>query len=187
MGTIVSQISSLSIVYSAVYTGADQRKHQSSASLAFLRGIHRWPVNSPHKWPVTRKMTFPFDDVIMRYFALPTQMNTLWILCTQYHNLRHAIDIKSVHPLSPDKMADISRTTFSDAFSSMIIFVFCLKSPTFVLNGHIDNKSALDLVMAWRRTDDKPLPEPMLTQFPDAYTPHLGTWERLLGSICSYH
>ena len=41
-----------------------QRKHQSSASLAFVRGIHRVPVNSPHKWPVTRKM-FPFDDVIM--------------------------------------------------------------------------------------------------------------------------
>ena len=44
---------------------ADQRKHQSSASLAFVPGIHRWPVNSPHKWPVTRKM-FPFDDVIMQ-------------------------------------------------------------------------------------------------------------------------
>ena len=32
--------------------------------MAFVRGIHRWPVNSPHKGPVTRKM-FPFDDVIM--------------------------------------------------------------------------------------------------------------------------
>ena len=39
-------------------------KHQSSASLAFVRGIQRWPVNSPHKLPVTRKM-FPFDGVIM--------------------------------------------------------------------------------------------------------------------------
>ena len=44
--------------------GADQRKHQSSASLAFVKGIHRSPVNCPHKGPVTRKM-FPFDDVIM--------------------------------------------------------------------------------------------------------------------------
>ena len=43
--------------------GADQRKHESSASLAFVLGIHRWPVDSPHKGPVTRKM-FPFDDVI---------------------------------------------------------------------------------------------------------------------------
>ena len=43
---------------------ADERKHQISESLAFVWGIHRWPVSSPHKWPVTRK-TFPFDDVIM--------------------------------------------------------------------------------------------------------------------------
>ena len=61
---IASQITSLTIVYPAVYSDADQRKHQSFASLAFVRGIHRWPVNSPHKWPVTRKK-FPFDDVIM--------------------------------------------------------------------------------------------------------------------------
>ena len=42
------------------------KKHQNSASLAFVWGIHRWPVNSPHKWPVTRKM-FPFDDVMMKW------------------------------------------------------------------------------------------------------------------------
>ena len=63
MNTMASRITSLTIVYSAVYSGADQRKHPSSASLAFVWGIHRWPVNSPHKWPVTRKM-LPFDDVI---------------------------------------------------------------------------------------------------------------------------
>ena len=63
-GAIAFQITSLTIVYSTVYSGADQRKHQSSASLAFVRGIHWGPVNSPHKWPVTRKL-FPFDDVIM--------------------------------------------------------------------------------------------------------------------------
>ena len=64
MGAIASLITSLTIVYSTVYSDADQRKHQSSASQAFVWGIHRGPVNSPHKWPVTRKM-FPFDDVIM--------------------------------------------------------------------------------------------------------------------------
>ena len=62
MGAIASQITSLAIVYSTVYSDADQRKHQSSASLAFVWGIHRLPVNSSHKWPVTRKM---FDDVII--------------------------------------------------------------------------------------------------------------------------
>ena len=64
MSTIASLITSLTIVYSTVYSDADQRKHQSSASLAFVRGNHLGPVNSPHKWPVTRKM-FPFDDVVM--------------------------------------------------------------------------------------------------------------------------
>ena len=63
METIASQITSLTIVYSTV-SDADQRKHQSYASLAFVRGIQRLPVNSPHKGPVTQKM-FPFDDVIM--------------------------------------------------------------------------------------------------------------------------
>ena len=64
MGAIASQITSLTIVFSTVYLDTDQRKHQSSVSLAFVRGIHRRPVNFPHKWPVTRKM-FPFDDVII--------------------------------------------------------------------------------------------------------------------------
>ena len=65
MGAMASQITSLTIVYSTVYSGSNQRKHQSSTSLAFVRGIHRWPVNSPHKGPVTRKM-FPFGDVIIQ-------------------------------------------------------------------------------------------------------------------------
>ena len=64
MGAVASQITRRTIVYSTVYSGADQRKYQSSASLTFVRGIHRWPVNSPHKWPVTRKM-ISFNDVIM--------------------------------------------------------------------------------------------------------------------------
>ena len=64
MSMMASRIISLTIVYSIVYSGADQRKHKSFASLAFVRGIHRWPANSPHKGLVTRKM-FPFDDVIM--------------------------------------------------------------------------------------------------------------------------
>ena len=64
MGAMASQITSLTFFYSTIYSGADQRKHQSSVSLAFVRGIHWWPLNSPFKWPVMWKM-FPFDDVIM--------------------------------------------------------------------------------------------------------------------------
>ena len=69
IGTMAYQITSITIVYSTIYSGADQRKHQSSGSLAFVRGIHRGPVNSPHKWPVTRKM-FPFDDVIINWILI---------------------------------------------------------------------------------------------------------------------
>ena len=73
MGAMGSQITSLTINYSTVYSDADQRKHQSSASLALVRVIHRWPVNSLHKWPVTQKM-FPFDDVTM----VGNRMNPSW-------------------------------------------------------------------------------------------------------------
>ena len=64
MSAMGSQITSLMIVLSSVYSDADQRKHQSSMSLAFVQGIRQLPVNSPHKRQVMRKM-FPFDDIIM--------------------------------------------------------------------------------------------------------------------------
>ena len=53
MTVMASQITSLRFVYLTFYSGADQRKHQSSVSLTFVWGIHRWPVNSPHKRPVS--------------------------------------------------------------------------------------------------------------------------------------
>ena len=64
MSVMASQITGVLIVCSAIGAGADQRKHQSSASLAFVREIHRSTVDSPHKGPVMWKM-FPFDDIIM--------------------------------------------------------------------------------------------------------------------------
>ena len=70
MSPMASQITSLGIVYSTVYSGADQRKHQSSASLAFVWRIHRGLVNSPHKKPVTQKM-FSFDDVMICVVIVP--------------------------------------------------------------------------------------------------------------------
>ena len=68
MSATASQITSLAIVYSIVYSGIDQSKHQSPASLAFVRGIHRSPVNFPNKRPVTRKL-IPFDDIIMPFIS----------------------------------------------------------------------------------------------------------------------
>ena len=83
MDSIASQITSLTIVYSNVYSSADQSKHQSSESLAFVWGIHRGPVNSPHKWPVTRKI-FPFDDVIM---CDRNSVYDYWVHIYQLHSL----------------------------------------------------------------------------------------------------
>ena len=82
MDAMVSQITSLTTVYATVYSGADQRKHLRSASLAFVRGIHRWPVNSPHKWPVTRKF-FPFDDGIM--FTIAHVLRVGFLVIQQIH------------------------------------------------------------------------------------------------------
>ena len=95
MGAMASQITRLTIVYSTFYSGADQRKHKNSASRAFVRRIHRWPVNSPHKWPLTRRM-FPFDDVIMvslKPSTYPAQDST----ATDYAIIT-IVDSRVIHP-----------------------------------------------------------------------------------------
>ena len=68
MSTKACQITSLTIVLSTVYSGANERKHQSSASLEYVRGIHRWPMNSPHLVPVMQKMSA--FDVICKVMAI---------------------------------------------------------------------------------------------------------------------
>ena len=76
MSAMTSQITSLTVVCSAVYPGGDQRKHQSFTRMAFVRGIHQWPMNSPHRGPIMRRMV-PFDDVIMCVCKTgPKQHNT---------------------------------------------------------------------------------------------------------------
>ena len=71
-------ITNLTIVYSTVYSGADQSKHQNSASLAFVWGIHREPVDSPHKWPVTRKMFFHLMTSSCLWTIIPTCMTIIF-------------------------------------------------------------------------------------------------------------
>ena len=79
MSVMASEITGVSIVYSIICSGADQRIHESSASLAIVRGIHRWPVNSPHTRPVTRKM-LPLNEVIMSR-GLPCLFKPQWVTC----------------------------------------------------------------------------------------------------------
>ena len=85
------RLTSPAIPVFATFTGTRQRIHQSSASLAFVRGIHRWPVDSPQKGPVTRKK-FPFDDVTMnmkgQMDALYTSGNNLFYFhCIGYRKI----------------------------------------------------------------------------------------------------
>ena len=80
MSAKASQITSLTIVYSTVYSGIDERIHQSSASLAFVMGIHQWLLNSPHKGPVTWKI-FLYDDVIMSGIKWAECSLMIWMDC----------------------------------------------------------------------------------------------------------
>ena len=122
MGTITSQITSLTIVYSTVYSDADQRKHQSSASLAFVRGIHRGPVNSPHKWPVTRKM-FPFDDVII---ITPQALLLIHVALSNYVSKMTPAGISDYIPLTYICVALISMNL---EISMYVNLFHCLQIP----------------------------------------------------------
>ena len=86
MHAMASQITSLTIVCSTGYSGEDERKHQSSASLAFVRGIHRWPVNSLHKGSVKRKMC-PFYDFI-------TGSHDIGFTCLQMYSKLQRVTVK---------------------------------------------------------------------------------------------
>ena len=101
MSAMALQISDVSIACSTVGSGAE-RKHQSSVSLAFVWGTHRWPVDSPHKGPVTRKM-LPFDDLIMRHV---------------YVKLSSAVPLYKRAPI-------VVFTVPSDALASITIKLWC--------------------------------------------------------------
>ena len=173
MSAIASQITGVSIVYSTVCSGADQRKHQSSASLAFVRGIHRWPVDSPHKGPVTRKI-FPFDDVIMLWIfrwrdhallvsVLPGLRNS-WILEPSWGwwmsaTPRLGICTKTIlsEPNGEltywgrDKMAAIFRRHFRRHSFNENAWILLKISLKFVPKDPINITPALVQMLAWRR------------------------------------
>ena len=103
MSPMTFQITSLTIVYSIVYSDADQIKHQSSASLVFVRGIHRWPVNSPAQKASNAENV----SIWWRHHAPTTTITTP----------------PTPSPLR-NKMADISQATLQNAFSLMTLYEF---------------------------------------------------------------
>ena len=130
MGTMASQITGVSIVYLTVSSGADQIKHQSFASLAFVWGIHRWQENSSHKVPVTRKM-FPFDDVIIK-----STLDQLMAWCHQVTNpflepILAQIYIAIWRHLGTTPLTDMSKLLCAtpDIDICMTVFIFIYKWP----------------------------------------------------------
>ena len=109
MSAIASQTTSHTIVHSTVYSGADQRKRQSSASLAFVRGVHQWQVNSPHKGPVTRKM-----------FSFMSSSCNDWPL--HYVSWHVIVHFKQCHMVNI--LAAILQTTLTNAYFWTKIGVF---------------------------------------------------------------
>ena len=95
MSEMACQITGISTICSIVCSCADQRKHQRSESLAFVRGIHRWPVDSPHKGPVPRKM-FPLD-----YNMINPGVH-MWAVITRLHMIRYSIQQINVYELATD-------------------------------------------------------------------------------------
>ena len=93
MGAVASEITSFTIVYATIYSGADQRKHQSSASLAFVWGFHRWPVNSPHKWPIRRRhQEDPGSWSTFNWPIFPCDLNSMRILICSDTNCINVIN-----------------------------------------------------------------------------------------------
>ena len=88
MSAVASQITGVSIVCSTVCSGTGQRKHQSSASLAFVRGIHRWPLDFRHKGPVTPKIFIWWPSSCHRSKLLPFASPGTW--------RRHGMEILSI-------------------------------------------------------------------------------------------
>ena len=157
MSVIASQITSISTVCSHVYSGAYQREHESSALLAFVRGIRRWPVDSPHKWPVTREL-FPFDDIFMssdhddKFAVYP-------IKCARYITWARQ-QINTLRPRQNGR--HFADDVFKCIFLNENVWISLKISLKFVAKGLIDNFPPLVQIMAWRRPGDKPLSETMM-------------------------
>ena len=128
MSMMASQFTSPTIVYATVYSATYQRKLRSSMPLAFVRGIHQWLVNSPHKGPVTRTM-FPFYDVIMMAYGVPTnRLNQCWLhhscACRIHICNLNLVSAESADVLAPDGARSSAGNNILTTISYIIIWYF---------------------------------------------------------------
>ena len=117
MDAMASQITGVSIVCSTVCWGADNRKHQSSVSLALVGGTHRWPADSPHKGSVTRKM-FPFDDAIMHVQYISVHQVVLPYVSQPIFSTVSLDRIQHFTTKTSIQLVDIDRDTISFAWQA---------------------------------------------------------------------
>ena len=103
MSAIASQIDAVSSVYLTVCSVANQRKYQSSTSLACVRGIHRWPVNFPYKGPVTRKIFHLMTSSCDCYWAIVFRYipkNFTWLPCPVWNHLKNRVNHFDMTPMT---------------------------------------------------------------------------------------
>ena len=149
MSALASQITGVSIVCSTVSLGADQRKLQSSASLAFMRGIYRWAANSPHKGPVTLKM-FPSDDVTMiRMFR------HIWVIAMAPDILAACIAILSAGMVLTIQDACSPRRRISITWATSLLRKWKIRKYIFAPYRHDNHRSdriSFYWVTDWKKT-----------------------------------
>ena len=100
-----------------------------------------------------------------------------------------------ISPKCPDSLKDLACGFADDIFKCIFanekFYILITVSLKLVPRSPIDHKAALVLVMVWHRVGDKPLSEPMLTWFTDAYMQHQGRWVyntlRPIYTFCRQH
>ena len=181
MGTIASQITSLMIVYSIFYWDTDQRKHQSSASLAFVQGIHRSPVNSPHKGQWRGALMFSLtqmasyaenvsiwwrhQDWTTAYTENQELDNRRYIWTQWIHGCSHSACINTLRPRQNGCYFPDSIFKWIFLNENVWIPIRFRISLNFVPKVPIDNGPALIQIMAWCLTGNKPWSEPVMAYF----------------------
>ena len=119
MSAMASQITSLMMDYSGIYSGADQRKHQSSVSLAFVWGTHRWPLMTS-SWVcvfgkgkglcITCEAFLQYSDIPWASYRLIAAASGLLannLLTNIIKALHHWTFVREIHRRCPEKAGDI--------------------------------------------------------------------------------
>ena len=160
MGAIASEIISLTTVYSTVYSGVDQRKHQSSASLALGPFPAQMASNADNVSIWWRHHSFPEKKCIRLREICIIQCSVFCDLARSPRTFKVNLPLKNLRPRQNGR---VFVNDFFKNFSLNNCFYLLIKIPMiFVTKGPINNIGTSIHIMVWRRSGDKPLSEPMM-------------------------